>query len=137
MLILVVDDEESLCDLLAEVLGERYEVIKAFNGKDALEMVLANPPDLIISDIMMPQMSGVELLDALRANAATANIPVVLLSAVPQNTHVLQQKAEAFLRKPYEIDVIEHLVENLFKEKSANPAPQRFIPVANAQTFSN
>ncbi len=93
MLILVVDDEESLCELLAEVLGERHEVIVAYNGREAMEKTLTSRPDLIISDIMMPQMSGIELLDAVRANPEVSHTPVILLSAVPQNARVLQEKA--------------------------------------------
>lgn len=110
MLVLVVDDEESLCELLAEILAERYEVIKAFNGREAFELARQRQPDLIISDIMMPQMSGIELLHALRADPATEKTPVILLSAAsPQS---MAEQAEAFIRKPFEIDVLEKVVSS-------------------------
>lgn len=115
MMVLVVDDEESLCELLAEILAEQYDVIKAYNGKEALELARQKRPDLIISDVMMPQMSGVELLQALRADPATQDTPVILLSAAsPQS---VAEQAEAFIRKPFEVEVLERVVENLAQGK--------------------
>ena len=116
MLVLVVDDEESLCELLAEVLAGEYEVIKAFNGKTAYEIAREVKPDLIISDVMMPQMSGVELLKALRNVPDTAHIPVILLSAVPLKAKIAE--ASAFLAKPFEIEVLEKVVAKVAHEEA-------------------
>lgn len=125
MLVLVVDDEESLCELLAEVLAGDYDVIKAFNGKTAFELAKAEKPDLIVSDVMMPHMSGVELLKALRDDPDTAHIPVILLSAIPLKAKVAE--ASAFLSKPFEIDVLEKLVAKVAQEEvqvgEDNPHP--------------
>jgi CheY-like chemotaxis protein len=115
MLILVVDDEESLCELLAEVLSGDYEVIKAFNGKAALELARERKPDIIISDVMMPHMSGVEMLKALRDDSETGNIPVILLSAAPLRSKVTE--ASAFLIKPFEIEVLEKVVAKVAHDK--------------------
>lgn len=131
MLVLVVDDEESLCELLAEVLSGDYEVIKAFNGKTALELARERKPDIIISDVMMPHMSGVEMLKALRTNSETENIPVILLSAAPLRSKVTE--ASAFLTKPFEIEVLEKVVarvahDKLVTEQDDPPAPPLHIP---------
>ncbi|MBN9392705.1 MAG: response regulator [Chloroflexi bacterium] len=115
MLVLVVDDEESLCELLAEVLSGDYEVIKAFNGKAALELARERKPDIIISDVMMPHMSGVEMLRALRDDAETEKIPVILLSAAPPRSKVVE--ASAFLTKPFEIEVLEKVVAKVAQDK--------------------
>jgi CheY-like chemotaxis protein len=116
MLVLVVDDEESLCELLAEILAGDYEVIKAFNGKTAYELARQAKPDLIVSDVMMPQMSGVELLKAIRNDPDTAHIPVILLSAVPLKAKVAE--ASAFLAKPFEIEVLEKVVAKVAHEEA-------------------
>jgi CheY-like chemotaxis protein len=116
MLILVVDDEESLCELLAEILAGDYEVIKAFNGKTAYELARQAKPDLIVSDVMMPQMSGVELLKAIRNDPDTAYIPVILLSAVPLKAKVAE--ASAFLAKPFEIEVLEKVVAKVAHQEA-------------------
>ena len=121
MLVLVVDDEESLCELLAEVLSGEYEIIKAFNGKTAFELASQRKPDIIISDVMMPHMSGVELLKALRENSETAHIPVILLSAAPPRAKV--NEASAFLTKPFEIEVLEKIVAEVAQDKLAGEDP--------------
>lgn len=121
MLVLVVDDEESLCELLAEVLAGDYEVVKAFNGKAALEIARERKPDIIISDVMMPHMSGVELLQALRENSETEHIPVILLSAAPPRAKV--SEASAFLAKPFEIEVLEKVVAKVAQDNQVEEGP--------------
>ena len=83
-----------------------YEVAEASNGIAALESIGAGPPDLIIADLTMPIMSGVELVDQLRANPATVSIPVVLLSG-GQVDSATSQRVDAVVTKPFEPD---HLV---------------------------
>jgi signal transduction histidine kinase len=79
--ILVVDDNADMRDYLERLLEKRYIVDTAVHGKDALLKVAANTPELIISDIMMPEMDGIELLNAIKHQEATASIPVIMLSA--------------------------------------------------------
>ena len=80
--ILVVDDERDIVDLLRYNLQkEGYDVSAAYNGKEALERAAASPPDLVILDLMMPVMDGFDTCRKLRANAATAHIPVMFLTA--------------------------------------------------------
>ena len=115
MLILVVDDEESLCDLLGEILSDQYEIRKAYDGQQALEVALEKPPDLVITDVMMPRMAGPDLIRALRANPATKNVPIILMSAGSLASPGLAQEAAAFLSKPFDIDVVERTVAEVIK----------------------
>ena len=69
--VLVVDDNADMREYVARLLAERYEVETAANGEEALASVLANPPDLVLSDVMMPGLDGFGLLQALRGNPET------------------------------------------------------------------
>ena len=100
--ILVVDDEERLTSLLQAYLQqEGFQVLTASNGLEALEVIRRDPPDLIVLDIMMPEMDGVEFLKALRAQHST---PVILLTArVGDEDKVigLELGADDYLTKPF------------------------------------
>jgi CheY-like chemotaxis protein len=105
--ILIVEDDRDLRFVIRMILEHAgYEVAEARNGIAALESIGAEPPDLVIADLTMPVMSGVELVDQLRANPATASIPVVLLSG-GQVDSATSQRVEAVVTKPFEPD---HLV---------------------------
>ncbi len=81
--ILVVDDENDLVEMVTEMLTENgYQVVSAFNGKEALRKVKITKPDLIILDVNMPQMDGAEVSLALKQNEATRNIPIIFLTAL-------------------------------------------------------
>jgi len=111
--ILVVDDEFDLLTTWRLVLQmEGYEVSTASNGLLALESVRANPPDLIITDWMMPIMDGVALCHALAADNTLAQIPVVLSSAAARTPTVTHPHLE-FHRKPLSIDEFVGIVARL------------------------
>lgn len=103
--ILVVEDEPEIRDGVAEILElESFEVLCAENGRVGLEYAVAYLPDLIISDIMMPEMNGYELLDALQANNLTRNIPFVFLTAKSDYGSLRQgmrMGADDYLAKPF------------------------------------
>ncbi|WP_276374634.1 ATP-binding protein [Chryseolinea sp. H1M3-3] len=79
--VLVVDDNADMVKYIVRILERNYKIVTASNGKDALEKMSDANPDLVLSDIMMPVMDGVQLLQAIKSDAGTANIPVMLLSA--------------------------------------------------------
>jgi len=79
--ILVVDDTELNIEILMELLGDKYDMLGATNGEDALEMVAEEKVDLILLDIMMPDMDGYEVCKRLKANPETADIPVIFITA--------------------------------------------------------
>jgi signal transduction histidine kinase len=80
-LVLVVDDNLDLREYISGLLAADYRVITAVDGREALDAVRTQSPDIIVSDVMMPRMSGIELVQAIRADPATVSIPVILLSA--------------------------------------------------------
>ncbi len=112
--ILVVDDEEPVVNLLADVFEEQgYTVRVAYNGRTALEIVRENPPDLVVSDIMMPFMDGVTFCRILQAES---DIPVILMSAAPQ-PNFASIGARAFIPKPFTLDQMDTLVGQVLAER--------------------
>jgi len=102
--ILAVDDTPTNIALLAGLLGEQYKVKAATNGAKALELAAANPPDLILLDIMMPGLSGYDVLERLRADPQLRHIPVIMISAVDEIESVIrciELGAEDYLPKPF------------------------------------
>lgn len=102
--ILVVDDTPENIDVLSEILSDDYRVKVANNGEKALKIVYSDdPPDLILLDIMMPKMSGFQVCKKLRANAATANIPVLMVTALNEVADIeraVEVGANDFISKP-------------------------------------
>ena len=103
--VLVVDDEDGIVGVLAAILEDAgYRVRTASNGRQALDSVERERPDLVLSDFMMPLVDGAQLGRALRAEPRWAGIPVVMMSAVPEE--LLRAEFDgyaAFLRKPFDI----------------------------------
>jgi DNA-binding response OmpR family regulator len=108
--ILVVDDEEFIRNLLRNGLTENgFEVVTADNGFEAILAVEEEKPDMVITDIMMPRLNGLELLKALKNNKFTRNIPVILVSAIDEADKVqegLSTGAVDFITKPFKINEI-------------------------------
>lgn len=135
--ILVVDDEATLRKLMQFHLRPHgYNVITAADGYEALEAVQREKPDLAIVDVMMPEMSGYDLTRALRDNPMTANIPVILLTAlsnVQEKVEGFKAGADDFLIKPAELPELLVRVEALLRRAAAAaPAPP---PKADARIF--
>ena len=113
-LVLVVEDDPVILKLLEVNFDlEGYEVIVAKDGEEGLELARTGAPDVIVSDIMMPRLSGLELLAALKEDTKTAEIPVILLSAKAQTGDVrsgLEAGAADYITKPFEpLDLLERV----------------------------
>jgi CheY-like chemotaxis protein len=109
--VLIVDDELPLRSLLAVVVREAgHTAMLAANGRQALELIGRQRPDLVLSDVMMPQVNGVALCRAIKQAAATASIPVILMSTA--GTLWQGAGADAFLAKPFDIEDVEALLEH-------------------------
>jgi signal transduction histidine kinase len=102
--ILLVDDNADMREYVQRLLSPHFQVTGANNGRTALDHALKDPPDLVLTDIMMPEMDGFELLAALRKNSATSTIPIILLSAragAEARIEGLQQGPDDYLTKPF------------------------------------
>jgi PAS domain S-box-containing protein len=102
--VLLADDNADMREYMNRLLGERYQVVTVSNGKEALAAAVAEPPDLILSDVMMPVMDGFGLLNELRACTETRTIPVILLSAragEESREEGLGAGADDYLIKPF------------------------------------
>jgi class 3 adenylate cyclase len=118
--ILVVDDTPANLSVLAALLGEGFRIKAATNGIKALELAAANPPDLMLLDIMMPGMSGYEVLERMRADARLRDIPVIVISAVSQMESVVrcvQLGAEDYLIKPFDKTLLQARVGASLEKK--------------------
>ena len=103
--ILVVDDSPTIVSILRDMLkSEGYRVRCAYSGEDALEHLTEETPDLIILDVLMPHMSGLELLSKIKMSPATVSIPVIMLTASGKNDDVLagyKLGADYYITKPF------------------------------------
>ena len=103
--ILVVDDEPDVVSLLEATLrAEGFDVVKAYDGIGALDLVTSEKPDLILLDIMMPMMSGYEVCEQVKANPATKHIPVVCLTSAhtpDARAHSVRSGAATLITKPF------------------------------------
>jgi len=102
--VLVVDDNADMRRYISRLLAAHYDVVTAGDGEAALDLVRADPPDLVVTDVMMPRLDGLELLRRLRADPATVGIPVVILSARAGEEGVvegLEAGADDYLVKPF------------------------------------
>lgn len=112
VLILIVDDEFSILMLLDEVLREEgFNVARAQNGHAALTLALADPPDLIVTDLMMPVMDGRAFAQQLRQHPATATVPILLISAA--YTKQPSDLFSAVLPKPFDVDQLLSTISGL------------------------
>jgi putative two-component system response regulator len=117
--ILIVDDAETNIDILLDILGEEYDVAVAMDGESALEAVDDERPDLILLDIMMPDIDGFEVCKRLKGNPETANIPIVFLSALTEakeKQRGLDLGAVDFITKPFEVSEIQSKVKKYLTE---------------------
>ncbi len=103
-IILIAEDDMSLVDTYKLALGDSFEILVAYNGKEALDVANTQIPDLILMDVMMPEMDGMEALTHLKKNSTTAKIPVILVTAKAQHKDVLegyQIGADYYITKPF------------------------------------
>jgi len=120
-MILVVDDEPANVDLVQSYLkANSYKVIKAYSGEEALKKAFADPPDLILLDVMMPGISGFEICRRLKSDNRTQLIPVILLTALQDfqsKIQGLEAGADEFLSKPFNLTELLTRVRNLLRIK--------------------
>jgi DNA-binding response OmpR family regulator len=124
--VLVVDDDPVILKLLeVNFEMEGFTVLVAHDGEEGIEVARSNQPDVVVSDIMMPKTSGLELVVALKSDASTSEIPIILLSAKAQNADVrtgLDAGADDYVTKPFEpldlVDRVNRLLETRASKRS-------------------
>jgi two-component system alkaline phosphatase synthesis response regulator PhoP len=103
--VLVIDDEPGIIEIVeANLEGDGFEVISASNGKEGLEKIKNEQPELVVLDVMMPEMDGWEVLRSLEQDAATAGLPVIMLTAKAADEDYifgLEEGAVEYITKPF------------------------------------
>ena len=114
--ILIVDDDAEIAHYIKTELSDWYRFEHASNGKEGLKMLLTGKYDLVISDVMMPEMDGVTMLKKIKGNSNVSDIPVILLtskSEIENRLEGLRKGADAFLAKPFNMEELHILIDNL------------------------
>ena len=120
--ILIIEDNDELRRFLAMILRDCYHVLEAGDGRQGLEIIGRELPDLIVSDVMMPEMDGIELLAAVKVNRDTSHIPVILLSAkasVDDRVRGLEYGADDYIAKPFNSAYLKARIESLIRQRSS------------------
>jgi ligand-binding sensor domain-containing protein/signal transduction histidine kinase/DNA-binding response OmpR family regulator len=146
-LILIIDDDNDLRSYLSDSLKTSFHVLKAENGKEGLAMANSHSPDVIISDVMMPEMDGLDLCSRLKNDIQTSHIPVILLTARSEAENYiegLETGADDYIAKPFNIKIIEAKVKSLIDNRqrlktlfSNNliPAPREITTTRSDEMF--
>lgn len=129
--ILIVDDERDLLELLQFNLGKAgYETSTASNGRQALEAIAHRAPDLILLDVMLPELSGTEVAGRVRSNPATAHIPIVMLTAKGEDVDQivgLTVGADDYVTKPFSNKVLLARIEAVLRRAGKSGADTRLL----------
>lgn len=118
--ILIAEDSPEMRGYLAKELSAEYNVFKAANGADALELAKKEKIDLIISDVMMPIMDGCELCNRIKSDSDLSHVPVILLTAavgVETRIETLESGADGYIEKPFPMELLMSNITNLFRNK--------------------
>ncbi len=117
--VMVVEDNADVANYISILLQDSYKVINASNGKEALDMATERMPDLILTDVMMPEMGGYELCSEVRKSELLNHIPIVIITAKGEQADVidgLRAGADAYLQKPFSADELRIRIEHLLAQ---------------------
>jgi len=128
--ILVIEDNDDMSRYIAAALGRDYAVKTAADGRTGVELAVQQPPDLVVTDLMMPEMSGLDVVKALRRRPSFSTIPVLVLTARTEDelrVELLRAGAQDYLVKPFAVDELRLRVRNLLTIKASREALQRAL----------
>ncbi len=120
MTLLIVEDNENLLRFMSDTLTDEFNILTATNGSNAWQTILQQQPDIVVSDIMMPEMDGFELCRLLKSTFETAHIPIILLTALSGRTEQLQGLglgADDYLTKPFDMDILRLRLKTLVRNR--------------------
>lgn len=118
--ILLIEDNEELLKLMSNLLGREYRILKASNGKEGIVILENEEVDLVVSDIMMPEMDGIEFCKFVKGEIDYCHIPIILLTAKNNEEDRMEaydSGADAFITKPFHLTVLHARIRNLLKNK--------------------
>lgn len=134
--LLIVEDNEDIRNYIRQNLADQYTVLEASNGIEGIEKALADIPDLVISDIMMPGMNGLDMCKQLKTDEKTSHIPIVLLTARQSDQYEAEgyeTGADAYIVKPFSMPLLQTRVRNLI----ANRAKLRRLFAQSPESYAN
>ncbi len=119
-LILIVEDDKDLRDFICGELGKNYTILESSNGKDGLKTAIESIPDMILSDVMMDEMDGIEMCKLIKDDIRTSHIPVILLTAryseeIKQNSFKIG--VDAYITKPFNTNLLQTRIRSLIKQR--------------------
>ncbi len=119
-LVLVVDDEPLLRRLIESVLlDEGYDVMVAGTGRDMLDILETTHPDIVLLDVMMPGIDGIEAFLTMRTRPALQRIPVIMMSAAMTSRTLKSHAIAAFIAKPFDLDILLETVDSVLRTPDA------------------
>ncbi|HVG14546.1 MAG TPA: response regulator [Chitinophagaceae bacterium] len=157
-IILLVDDEEEILEFLERILKTKYAVFKAENGEEALKILDKEAVQLVVSDVMMPQMDGFQLCKIIKSNFEHSHIPVILLTAkntIQSKVEGLELGADAYIEKPFSKEHLLAQIASLIANRSMireyfassplvhiksmahSKADERFLELLNETIYKN
>jgi signal transduction histidine kinase/DNA-binding response OmpR family regulator/ligand-binding sensor domain-containing protein len=120
--ILIVEDNDELLDFMQKILSQYFVVITAVNGNDAWKIIKKQLPDLVISDIMMPEMDGFDLCKLVKQSFETSHIPIILLTALSDKSdelHGLGLGADDYLTKPFDMSILVQKIKSIIFNRNS------------------
>lgn len=138
--ILIVEDDNDMNDFLKRYFSKEYRVLQAYNGEEALEIINVENINIIVSDVMMPNMDGYELTEKIKSNIEISHLPVILLTAKTNSKAKIEgyeKGADLYIDKPFSIDVLHAQVANLLQNRET--LRQSFLkhPFIGAMTLAS
>jgi len=140
--LLIIEDNEDLLRIMVRLLSRNYHVLTAENGKEGLVLVENEDVDLIVSDIMMPEMDGIEFCRIIKSRLDYCHIPIILLTAKTKEedrAEAYNSGADAFISKPFSLPVLHARIKNLLKskERSAHDFKNQLVFEAKELKFTS
>ncbi|MBO4267970.1 MAG: response regulator [Bacteroidaceae bacterium] len=118
--VLVADDDESMLNYINDSLKHQFRIITCHNGKEALKIAISQKPDIIVSDVVMPEMDGIQLVKTLKSNSLVSHIPVILLSGknkLQDRMLGMETGADYYLPKPFYMRELKTIINNLLNNR--------------------
>ena len=138
--ILLVDDEEEILEFLERILKDKYTIFKAENGHDALKILAVESIQLVVSDVMMPEMDGFDLCKLIKSNFEHSHVPVILLTArntIQSKVEGLELGADAYIEKPFSKEHLQAQIASLIANRSMIREYFASSPLVNIKSIAH